>query len=129
MPDNSDSSFTYSDDEFMRVFNHILTNEKIAEPVVDIDAWLPSAEYDSLELVMIFGWLGEMFNINFDLVDVDTLLNTWVSIAPSYIMQYISFSLTILVTKCLHISAKLNLSLICLPMNTPITIDPFKSIL
>ena len=76
MPDNSDSSFTYSDDEFMRVFNHILTNEKIAEPVVDIDAWLPSAEYDSLELVMIFGWLGEMFNINFDLVDVDTLLNT-----------------------------------------------------
>ena len=76
MPDNSGSSFTYSDDEFMRVFNHILTNEKIAEPVVDIDAKLPSAEYDSLELVMLFGWLGEMFNINFDLVDVDTLLNT-----------------------------------------------------
>ena len=70
------SDFTYSDEEFMRVFNHILTNEKIAEPVVDIDAKLPSAEYDSLELVMIFGWLGEMFNINFDLVDVDTLLNT-----------------------------------------------------
>ena len=70
------SDFTYSDDEFMRVFNHILTNEKIAEPVVNIDATLPSAEYDSLELVMIFGWLGEMFNINFDLVDVDTLLNT-----------------------------------------------------
>ena len=76
MPDNSDSSFTYSDDEFMRVFNHILTNEKIAEPVVDVDATLPSAEYDSLELVMLFGWLAEMFNINFDLVDVDTLLNT-----------------------------------------------------
>ena len=76
MPDNSGSSFTYSDDEFMRVFNHILTNEKIAEPVVDIDARLPSAEYDSLELVMLFGWLAEMFNINFDLVDVDTLLNT-----------------------------------------------------
>ena len=55
---------------------NILANEKIAEPVTDIDAWLPSAEYDSLELVMIFGWLGEMFNINFDLVDVDTLLNT-----------------------------------------------------
>ena len=76
MPDSSSSTFTYSDDEFMRVFNHILTNEKIAEPVVDIDAKLPSAEYDSLELVMLFGWLGEMFNINFDLVDVDTLLNT-----------------------------------------------------
>ena len=75
MPDNSDSSFTYSDDEFMRVFNHILTNEKIAEPVVDIDAKLPSAEYDSLELVMLFGWLAEIFNINFDLVDVDELLN------------------------------------------------------
>ena len=69
------SDFTYSDDEFMRVFNHILTNEKIAEPVVDIDAKLPSAEYDSLELVMLFGWLAEMFNINFDLVDVDELLN------------------------------------------------------
>ena len=69
------SDFTYSDDEFMRVFNHILTNEKIAEPVVDIDAKLPSAEYDSLELVMLFGWLAEMFNINFDLVDVDGLLN------------------------------------------------------
>ena len=66
--------FTYSDDEFMCVFNHILTNEKIAEPVVDINAVLPSAEYDSLELVMLFGWLSEMFNINFDLVDVDTLL-------------------------------------------------------
>ncbi len=76
MSDASSSAFTYSDDEFMRVFNHILANEKIAEPVTDIDAWLPSAEYDSLELVMIFGWLGEMFNINFDLVDVDTLLNT-----------------------------------------------------
>ena len=75
MPDNSGSSFTYSDDEFMRVFNHILTNEKIAEPVVDIDAKLPSAEYDSLELVMLFGWLAEIFNINFDLVDVDGLLN------------------------------------------------------
>ena len=74
MPDNSSSTFTYSDDEFMRVFNHILTNEKIAEPVVDIDARLPSAEYDSLELVMLFGWLAEMFNINFDLVDVDALL-------------------------------------------------------
>ena len=69
------SDFTYSDDEFMRVFNHILTNEKIAEPVVDIDAKLPSAEYDSLELVMLFGWLAEIFNINFDLVDVDELLN------------------------------------------------------
>ena len=75
MPDNSGSSFTYSDDEFMRVFNHILTNEKIAEPVVDVDATLPSAEYDSLELVILFGWLAEMFNINFDLVDVDGLLN------------------------------------------------------
>ena len=75
MPDSSSSTFTYSDDEFMRVFNHILTNEKIAEPVVDIDAKLPSAEYDSLELVMLFGWLAEIFNINFDLVDVDELLN------------------------------------------------------
>ena len=74
MPDTSSSTFTYSDDEFMCVFNHILTNEKIAEPVVDINAVLPSAEYDSLELVMLFGWLSEMFNINFDLVDVDTLL-------------------------------------------------------
>ena len=74
MPDTSSSTFTYSDDEFMCVFNHILTNEKIAEPVVDIDAALPSAQYDSLELVMLFGWLSEMFNINFDLVDVDTLL-------------------------------------------------------
>ena len=69
------SDFTYSDDEFMRVFNHILTNEKIAEPVVDVDATLPSAEYDSLELVILFGWLAEMFNINFDLVDVDELLS------------------------------------------------------
>ena len=76
MADSSSSNFIYSDDEFMHVFNHILTNEKIAEPVTDIDAWLPSAEYDSLELVMLFGWLAEMFNINFDLVDVDTLLNT-----------------------------------------------------
>ena len=75
MSDAGNSTFTYSDDEFMRVFNHIITNEKIAEPVVDIDARLPSAEYDSLELVMLFGWLAEMFNINFDLVDVDTLLN------------------------------------------------------
>jgi hypothetical protein len=56
------------------VFNHILTNENIAEPVVDINAVLPSAEYDSLELVMLFGWLSEMFYINFDSVDVDTLL-------------------------------------------------------
>ena len=76
MSNSSSSTFTYSDHEFMRVFNHILTNEKIAEPVVDIDATLPSAEYDSLELVMLFGWLAEMFNIDFDLVDVDTLLNT-----------------------------------------------------
>lgn len=75
MSDAGNSSFTYSDDEFMCVFNHILTNEKIAEPVVDIDATLPSAEYDSLELVMLFGWLAEMFNINFDLIDVDKLLN------------------------------------------------------
>ena len=75
MSDAGNSTFTYSDDEFMRVFNHIITNEKIAEPVVDIDARLPSAEYDSLELVMLFGWLAEMFNINFDLVDVDELLN------------------------------------------------------
>ena len=75
MSDAGNSSFTYSDDEFMCVFNHILTNEKIAEPVVDIDATLPSAEYDSLELVMLFGWLAEMFNINFDLIDVDELLN------------------------------------------------------
>jgi hypothetical protein len=49
MPDTSSSTFTYSDDEFMCVFNHILTNEKIAEPVVDINAVLPSAEYDSLD--------------------------------------------------------------------------------
>ena len=75
MSDAGNSSFTYSDDEFMCVFNYILTNEKIAEPVVDIDATLPSAEYDSLELVMLFGWLAEMFNINFDLIDVDELLN------------------------------------------------------
>ena len=68
------ATFAYSDDEFMCVFNHILTNEKIAEPVVDIDAALPSAEYDSLELVMLFGWLSEMFNINFNLIDVDALL-------------------------------------------------------
>ena len=74
MPDTGSATFTYSDDEFMCVFNHILTNEKIAEPVVDIDAALPSAQYDSLELVMLFGWLSEMFNINFDLVDVDALL-------------------------------------------------------
>jgi len=74
MPDTSSSTFAYSDDEFMCVFNYILTNEKIAEPVVDIDAALPSAQYDSLELVMLFGWLSEMFNINFDLVDVDALL-------------------------------------------------------
>ena len=74
MPDASSSTFAYSDDEFMCVFNHILTNEKIAESVVDINAVLPSAEYDSLELVILFGWLSEMFNINFDLVDVDTLL-------------------------------------------------------
>jgi len=74
MSDADSSTFTYSDDEFMCVFNHILTNEKIAEPVVDIDAALPSAQYDSLELVMLFGWLSEMFNINFDLVDVDALL-------------------------------------------------------
>ena len=74
MSDAGSSTFTYSDDEFMRVFNHILTNEKIAEPVVDIDAALPSAQYDSLELVMLFGWLSEMFNIDFDLVDVDALL-------------------------------------------------------
>ena len=75
MSDADNATFVYSDDEFMRVFNHILTNEKIAEPVVDIDATLPSAEYDSLELVMLFGWLAEIFNINFDLVDVDELLN------------------------------------------------------
>ena len=68
------ATFAYSDDEFMCVFNHILTNEKIAEPVVDINAVLPSAEYDSLELIMIFGLLSEMFNIDFDSVDVDTLL-------------------------------------------------------
>ena len=68
------ATFAYSDDEFMCVFNHILTNEKIAEPVVDINAVLPSAEDDRLELVMLFGWLSEMFNINFDSVDVDTLL-------------------------------------------------------
>ena len=74
MSDASSSTFTYSDDEFMCVFNHILTNEKIAEPVVDINAVLPSAEYDSLELIMIFGLLSEMFNIDFDSVDVDTLL-------------------------------------------------------
>ena len=74
MPGNSSSTFTYSDDEFMCVFNHILTNEKIAEPVVDINAVLPSAEYDSLELIMIFGLLSEMFNIDFDSVDVETLL-------------------------------------------------------
>ena len=74
MPDTSSSTFTYSDAEFMCVFNHILTNEKIAEPVVDINAVLPSAEYDSLELVMLFGWLSELFNINFDSVDVDKLL-------------------------------------------------------
>jgi len=74
MSDTSSSTFAYSDDEFMCVFNHILINEKIAEPVVDIDAALPSAQYDSLELVMLFGWLSEMFNINFDLVDVDVLL-------------------------------------------------------
>jgi len=74
MADTSSSTFTYSDAEFMCVFNHILTNEKIAEPVVDIDATLPSAQYDSLELVMLFGWLSEMFNIDFDLVDVDALL-------------------------------------------------------
>ena len=74
MSDAGSSTFTYSDDEFMCVFNHILTNEKIAEPVVDIDAALPSAQYDSLELVMLFGWLSEMFNIDFDLVDVDALL-------------------------------------------------------
>ena len=75
MPDNSSSTFTYSDDEFICVFNHILTNEKIAEPVLNIDATLPSAEYDSLELVILFGWLAEIFNINFDLVDVDKLLS------------------------------------------------------
>ena len=75
MADSSSSNFIYSDDEFMHVFNHILTNEKIAEPVVDIDAILPSAEYDSLELVMLFGWLAELFNINFDLVDIDSLLS------------------------------------------------------
>ena len=74
MSDASGSTFTYSDDEFMCVFNHILTNEKIAEPVVDINAVLPSAEYDSLELIMIFGLLSEIFNIDFDSVDVDTLL-------------------------------------------------------
>ena len=74
MSDTSGSTFTYSDDEFMCVFNHILTNEKIAEPVVDINAVLPSAEYDSLELIMIFGLLSEMFNIDFDSVDVETLL-------------------------------------------------------
>ena len=74
MSDASGSTFTYSDDEFMCVFNHILTNEKIAEPVVDINAVLPSAEYDSLELIMIFGLLSEMFNIDFDSVDVETLL-------------------------------------------------------
>ena len=74
MSDNSSSTFTYSDDEFKCVFNHILTNEKIAEPVVDINAVLPSAEYDSLELIMIFGLLSEMFNIDFDSVDVETLL-------------------------------------------------------
>jgi hypothetical protein len=74
MSDADSSTFTYSDDEFMCVFNHILINEKIAEPVVDIDAALPSAQYDSLELVMLFGWLSEMFNIDFDLVDVDALL-------------------------------------------------------
>tara|TARA_R110000787_G_scaffold273311_1_gene380996 strand:+ start:229 stop:555 length:327 start_codon:yes stop_codon:yes gene_type:complete len=74
MADTGSSTFTYSDAEFMCVFNHILTNENIAEPVVDINAVLPSAEYDSLELVMLFGWLSEMFNINFDSVDVDTLL-------------------------------------------------------
>ena len=74
MLDTSSSTFTYSDAEFMCVFNHILTNEKIAEPVVDINAVLPSAEYDSLELVMLFGWLSELFNINFDSVDVDKLL-------------------------------------------------------
>jgi len=74
MADADSPTFTYSDDEFMCVFNHILTNEKIAEPVVDIDATLPSAQYDSLELVMLFGWLSEMFNIDFDLVDVDALL-------------------------------------------------------
>ena len=74
MSDAGSSTFTYSDDEFMCVFNHILTNEKIAEPVVDIDAALPSAQYDSLELVMLFGWLSEMFNIDFDLIDVDALL-------------------------------------------------------
>ena len=74
MPDTGSATFAYSDNEFMCVFNHILTNEKIAEPVVDINAVLPSAEYDSLELVMLFGWLSEMFNINFDSVDIDTLL-------------------------------------------------------
>ena len=74
MSDDSSSTFIYSDDEFMCVFNHILINEKIAEPVIDIDAALPSAQYDSLELVMLFGWLSEMFNIDFDLVDVDALL-------------------------------------------------------
>ena len=74
MSDTSSSTFTYSDAEFMCVFNHIITNEKIAEPVVDINAVLPTEEYDSLELVMLFGWLSEMFNINFDSVDVDTLL-------------------------------------------------------
>jgi len=74
MPDNTNNIFSYSDSEFLCVFNHILTNEKIAEPVVDINAVLPSAEYDSLELIMIFGMLSEMFNIDFDSVDVDTFL-------------------------------------------------------
>ena len=37
MADADSPTFTYSDDEFMCVFNHILTNEKIAKHVDNIN--------------------------------------------------------------------------------------------
>lgn len=74
MPDNTNNIFSYSDSEFLCVFNHICVDTSINVPITDITTKLLTSEYDSLDLIILFGWLSEMFNMNFNSADLEAQL-------------------------------------------------------
>ena len=76
MADTGSSTFTCSDSDFILVFNHISNKINICDPVTSIDAPLDRDEYDSLDLINLFGWLSEIFNIDIDPADVNIHLRS-----------------------------------------------------
>jgi len=73
------SEFNHTDEEFVKVLNHILKEEDM--PLMkDISSKLPSEDFDSLDIITFFGWLSELYGLEATLLEIQDMVGVEVNV-------------------------------------------------